>query len=148
MTSVHRSLAVVASFVFSFAGNSRPARAQHGGHGGGSVAKEESRPEGRSTEKLKVTEEGSVTFKAQTAVGEWLLDPGTYRFQHVVEGEEHFVRFGTSDPQSAEAARVKCGLEPLRKPAKKTQVYVTWYGSRIGRVERIEVRGESVRHVF
>ncbi len=147
MPSAHALLVVVASLVLSFAGGSVPARAQHAGHGGGSVPKEENRLERRSAERLKVTEQGFVTFKAQTAVGESLLEPGTYRFQHDVEGEEHFVGFGTS-PRESTAARVKCGLEPLHRPAKATQVYVTWYGSRIGRVERIEVRGESVGHVF
>ena len=123
-----------------------PVHAQHAGHGG-TMSAEPARP---YTEKLKIGKDGTVAFAGPTVLGEWVLKPGTYRFEHAVEGADHFVAFTPSDapPSEPPSVRVRCRLVPLKKPAKRTEIHalVNSGGSRT--IEAIQVRGESVRHVF
>jgi hypothetical protein len=85
-------------------------------------------------------------------VGDAVLKRGKYKFEHVVEGEEHFIAFRRVDDPAVEAweqvIRVRCRLEPLNKPAIQTELYstVTARGERT--IERAQVQGESIKHVF
>jgi len=128
-----------------------PAMAQHGGHTGVAM------PEKPYIEKVRVNDQGEVKFSGDTHVGGLLLKPGKYRFQHVAEGADHFIVFkrtdlpgeqADSDASDQPALRVRCWLEPLDKPAKRTEFYtnVNVRGDRT--VERLQVQGENVRHVF
>lgn len=123
-----------------------PVHAQHAGHGG-TMSAEPARP---YTEKLKIGKDGTVAFAGATVLGEWILKPGTYRFEHAVEGADHFVAFTPSDapPSEPPSVRVRCRLEGMKKPAKKTEVYAQVNSGGMRQLERIEVQGESVRHVF
>ena len=127
------------------------ALAQHGGH------TETAMPEKPYIEKLRVNDQGEVKLSGDTRVGDLLLKRGKYQFQHVVEGEDHFIAFKRTDPPgkqadlamaNQQALRVRCRLEPLGKPAKQTEFYttVTVRGERT--VERLQVQGENVKHVF
>ncbi len=147
MKSSWRLVVVNPLLALSLVAASPPARAQHSGHGGPVAAPEFDRP---YTEKLKIGEDGAVTFPGPTAVGEWLLKPGRYRFEHAVEGEAHFISFSRSDtPTSAPPeVRVRCQLERMKKPAKKTEVYALVYGAGARKLDRIHVQGESAKHVF
>lgn len=129
---------------------SAPAHAQHGGHGTPAASAPTPAREGPYAEKLRIGEDGTVAFSAPTVVGELLFKPGRYRFEHAAEGEEHFVGFSSSDAPSdaPPAARAKCRLERLKKPAKKTEVRALVQGNGWRLVEWIQVRGESVRHAF
>ena len=122
-----------------------PVHAQHAGHGGAMSA--ESRP---YTEKLRLDKDGAVTFLGPTVLGERILQSGTYRFEHVVEGEDHFVGFTRDDapPSAPPSARVRCRLERMKGPAKNTEVYALVNSAGMRQLERIQVKGESVRHVF
>ena len=139
---------VVSSFLaLLVTGAGLSARAQHGGHGGGGPAPVPDRP---YTEKLRVGADGSVTFKGAAILGNRLIPPGTYRFEHSVEGSEHFVQFrgiGAS-PDSPPMARVACRLERLKKPAKKTEVYALVNSAGVRELDRIQIQGEDVKHVF
>lgn len=143
----HRWPYAISSFVaLLMAPASVPVHAQHAGHGG-TMSAEPARP---YTEKLRIDKDGAVTFLGPTVLGERLLQPGTYRFEHVVEGEDHFVRFTGGDASLSEplSVRVRCRLERMKGPAKKTEVYAQVNSAGMRQVEKIQVQGESVRHVF
>ncbi len=95
------------------------------------------------TEKLRIGKDGSVTFPGPTVLGEWVLKPGTYRFEHAVEGTDHFIAFTVSDAPLSEppSVRVRCRLEGMKKPAKKTEVYAQVNSGGMRQLERIEVQG-------
>lgn len=127
------------------------ATAQHGGH------TETAMPEKPYIEKLRVNDQGEVKFSGDTRVGDLLLKRGKYRFEHVVEGDDHFIAFWRTDqtakhadsaPANQQGLRVRCRLAPLGKPAKQTEFYstVTVRGDRT--VESLQVQGENVKHVF
>ncbi len=145
MKSLHRPLAMTALLSLALAGAGPLVLGQHGGHGAGALPA----PQGPYTERLRVGKEGTVTFSSLTAAGEWLISAGRYRFEHIVEGDEHFIRFERGDATAVQPpVRVRCRLVPLKKPAKRTEVY-TLVNSGGGRtIEAIQVQGESVKHVF
>ena len=132
-----------------------PAMAQHSGHGGGiGEVPRDAKP---YIEKLRVNDQGEVKFSGDTRVGDLLLKRGKYRFEHVVEGKDHFVVFNRTDSPSKQAdsatvnqqaLRVRCWLEPLDKPAKRTAFYSTVTVSGERTVQRLQMQGENVRHVF
>lgn len=97
---------------------------------------------------LRVGKKGEVAFSTPTKVGDLTLKPGTYRVQHRVEGEQHFVRFealgSSGTPGQGE---VQCKLEPLPKKASQTAVYTTKEDSG-ARVTKVEIAGENAAHVF
>jgi len=105
---------------------------------------------------LKVGKTGEVTFDKETRVGDLAFKPGRYKFQHRVEGSEHFVYFvewtkshpsgslGTPTPHPGE---VKCRIEPLSRKVLQTKVYTVDEGT-AKRLTKVEVRGENVAHLF
>lgn len=128
-----------------------PAIAQHGGH------TEVAMPERPYIEKVRVNDQAEVKFSSDTRVGELSLKRGKYRLKHVVEGEDHFIAFTRIDQPgkqadsataNQEALRARCRLEPLGKPAKQTEFYMTVSVRGDRTVERLQVQGENVKHVF
>jgi len=110
---------------------------------------------------LKVGRADDVAFDREIHVGEVTLQPGKYRLQHRVEGEEHFVRFEaltTTTPSAqklatgmavpaATAGEVKCRVEPLAAKAKDTTLHLL--NEEAGqRLTKVLIRGENVAHVF
>ena len=97
-------------------------------------------------EMMHVGRKGETKFTTPMRVGDTVLKPGTYMFQHIVEGGDHMVIFKTASGN--EAARVKCRLEPLGEKAKSTALY--WHtgdgGEKI--LDAVAVRGEDVKHVI
>lgn len=107
---------------------------------------------------LKVGKNGQMTFDTETKVGDLTLKPGRYRFQHRVEGEEHFVHFtqwtaqnpyrpGETGAPKAHPGEVHCRLEPLAKRVTQTKVTLQKEGGAY-RLVRVEVAGENVAHLF
>lgn len=105
---------------------------------------------------LKVGKTGEVTFHKETKVGDMTLKPGRYKFQHRVEGDDHFVHFtewtkpypagGTGAPM-AHPGEMKCKIEPLSKKVSQTTIYTVDEGA-FQRLTKVEVGGENVAHVF
>ena len=127
------------------------AMAQHGGHTATTM------PEKPYIEKLRVNDQGEVKFSGDTRVGDLLLTQGKYRFEHVVEGDDHFIAFTRTEQTGKQAdpimahqqvLRMRCRLAPLGKAAKQTEFYstVTVRGDRT--VESLQVQGENVKHIF
>lgn len=106
---------------------------------------------------MKVGKTGEITFDKETKVGDMTLKPGRYRFQHRVEGADHFIHFtdwttpGPFDHSSgapkAHPGEVNCRLEMLNKRVVSTTVFLTSEGDGV-RVTKIEVAGENFAHLF
>ncbi len=105
---------------------------------------------------LKVGKTGEVTFDKETKVGDATLKPGRYKFQHRVEGDDHFVHFtewtkpypaGSTGTPKAHPGEMKCRLEPLSKKVSRTTIYTVDEGA-FRRLTKVEVGGENVAHVF
>lgn len=105
---------------------------------------------------LKVGKTGEVTFAKETKVGDVTLKPGRYKFQHRVEGDEHFVHFtewtkpypaGSSGAPKAHPGEMKCKLQPSSKKVSQTTVYTADEGA-YQRLTKVEVGGENVAHLF
>lgn len=103
--------------------------------------------------KVEVGNKGEVSFNVETGVGDLMLKPGSYQFQHRVENGEHFVRFTELSKSPAGtrpkdmAGEVKCAIEPAGEGFSRTAIFSTVEGG-MNRVTRIEVKGENVVHVF
>jgi hypothetical protein len=131
------------------------ASAQHGG-----MAHTGSKASSRQGEMTRLGKKGELPITSPTRVGDVLLEPGTYRVQHVVEGEDHFITFRKmshtrSDQPSyplgtpgKEVARVKCRLAPLGEKAKHSGMRFGTNAAGEQTVEEVHVKGEDVRHVF
>lgn len=110
---------------------------------------------------FKVGKKGDIHFSEPTAVGDVVLKPGHYQFQHRVANEEHYIDFtelkhvaqrqehyaGMGIIGAVHPGGAKCKLEPLGKKSEETKIYVdTSSGQR--RLIRIEIKGENVAHLF
>ena len=95
---------------------------------------------------IHVGRKGEAKFTSVMRVGETVLKPGTYFFQHIVEGEDHVVIFKTASGE--EAVRLKCRLEPLGQKARRTALYTHVGGGSEKILDAVAVRGEVVRHVI
>ncbi len=105
---------------------------------------------------LKVGKTGEVVFQKETKVGELTLKPGRYKFQHRVEGDDHFVHFtewtnpypvGETGRPKSHLGEVKCRIEPSSKKVSQTRIYAVNEGA-YQRLTKVEVGGENVAHVF
>lgn len=123
-----------------------PLLAQHSHGNMGSPGRQ---PDMKKQEKrqglINVGRTGEMKVASAIRVGQTLLNPGTYKFQHVIDGADHVVIFKQNGD---EVARVTCRLEPLDKKAKKTALstHVSDTGETI--LDAVEVRGENVKHVI
>lgn len=107
---------------------------------------------------LKVGKKGQMKFDKETRIGDVVLKPGLYTFQHRVDGEDHFVHFtqvtepsysskiGGGAPK-AHPGEVKCRLEPLSAKVSRTEVHTAMEGG-VVRITKVIVGGENVAHVF
>lgn len=108
---------------------------------------------------MEIGKKGDFMFQQEMKVGDVTLPPGHYRFQHRVDGSEHYVQFtemkgmhgasGYEQPPSRleDVGEIKCRVEPLDGKVKATTIRWTKVGEG-GRINRIEVKGETVAHVF
>ena len=107
---------------------------------------------------VKVGKKGQMKFDKETRIGDVVLKPGLYTFQHRVDGEDHFVHFTqVTEPSyssktgggvpKAHPGEVKCRLEPLQAKAPHTEVHTAPEGG-VVRITKIIVGGENVAHIF
>lgn len=105
---------------------------------------------------MKVGKTGDITFDKETKVGDMTLSPGRYKFQHRVEGSDHFVHFTEwtkpirdyeSGAPKAHPGETKCRIEQLNKKVSQTTVFLETEGT-TQRVAKVEVAGENVAHLF
>jgi hypothetical protein len=111
---------------------------------------------------VKIGRTGEISFEKEARIGALTLQPGRYKFQHRVEGADHFVHFtewtqrlpgdqsyppaSLSGPK-AHLGEVKCRVQFLNKKVADTTLYMSTEGDAM-RVTKIEVGGENVAHLF
>lgn len=106
---------------------------------------------------LKVGKKGETRFNSPTKVGDLMLEPGRYKFQHQVNGADHYVHFTEwsernpytfipGDPTD-HPGNAKCRLEPLADKVKQTAVFTAKEGGHM-RVTKILIKGENAAHLF
>lgn len=95
---------------------------------------------------IHVGKKGEIALSDQLRVGETVLKPGKYVFQHVVEGADHVLVFKTATGK--EAARVKCKLEPLGQKVRQTALYTHAGDGGELILQAVNVEGEDVKHVI
>ena len=124
------------AFIFLIAGAMVVRAQQHQEHHNGQV-------------EVEVGKKGEVSFHDETKVGDLILKPGSYQFQHRAEKGAHYGRFtelGKRGPGDV-AGEVKCALVPVSEESSRTAVFSILEAG-INRVTRVEVKGENVVHVF
>lgn len=110
------------------------------------------------TKKVKVGKTGTITLKAPTNIGGFTLPPGRYLVQHRVAGSDHRIQFTLLKENLSAWARsrsgtveipdeVSCRLEAMNKTARQTIVFTEQVGDS-RRINRIEIKGEDVAHLF
>lgn len=109
---------------------------------------------------MQVGKKGDFMFDQTMQVGDVTLPAGHYSFQHRVDGSEHYVLFtalkgkrdsfsGAERPASGakDLGEVKCRIEQLDGKAKVTKIHWSKQGDS-GLISRVEVKGETVAHIF
>lgn len=98
-------------------------------------------------QQLKTGKTGEITFSQATKIGDVTLPPDTYRFAHRASGDEHFMKFTGTKGKANELREIKCQIELLPQKASQTAVTIAdEAGTR--RINRIEIAGENVAHIF
>lgn len=142
----NKSFLTGALLVFVLGASSTLLFAQHS-HGG--MSGPDKQPGTMSQDKqqgmMLVGKKGEMKFTSATRVGQTVLQPGTYMFQHMIEGADHVVIFKKNGD---EMARVTCRLEPLDRKAKKTALYTHQGDAGEVILDALEVRGETVKHLI
>ena len=147
-----QKVVTTALLVMGFEAFAVTSAAQHGGmtHTGNKASAQHG-------EMTRLGKKGELPISSPTRVGDVLLEPGTYRVQHVVEGEDHVVVFNKLpharpgyqySGKGKEVARVKCRLEPLGEKAKHDGMRFGTNAAGETTIEEVHVKGEDVRHVF
>lgn len=107
---------------------------------------------------LKAGKEGRISLDSTVLAGDSTLRPGNYTVQHRAEGGRHFVRFTRIGWRKSPAqklvrrtavieAEVPCHVEALPQIPDATAFYLkTQDGT--AHLTRIEVRGETIAHLF
>ena len=161
MKSNHLRLVLMAAASWALAFNGvSPLAAQHShaaanpGEAGYQATSQKAAP---GEHVMKVGKRGEMTFYTETRVGDVLLQPGAYTFQHRTDGSDHFVHFiqvtkphpsgGGGGVPKAHPGEVKCRLEPLQKKVSGTSVYSEKEDGAM-RITKILVAGENMAHLF
>lgn len=107
----------------------------------------------------KIGKQGDIWLSRETKIGDLTLKAGHYQVQHeTANGAQHVLSFQQlGDPDLAlqnsdmafvgEPAVVSCTLETLDARAKHTRVTTVPDGNE-RRITRVEIKGETVAHVF
>lgn len=96
---------------------------------------------------MRVGENNEITFETSVKVGQTVLPPGTYRFEHVVESDHHIIKLTpTSMSKDSHEVTVQCKLESVGRPAKYTELHFA--PGKIKTLHYVLVAGESARHRF
>lgn len=104
----------------------------------------------------KVSSKAEIWLPVKTRFSGFALPPGQYLFQHRVDGSNHimaFVQLRTGASLSSPGTHklmpvmVRCRIEPLQARTSQTAFYSLAEGD-ANRAIKLEIRGETVAHVF
>ena len=109
-------------------------------------------------EHLIVGKKGMIRLSSKVRLGDYLLKPGMYHVQHVVQGTDHVFVFKPvtmpggyreySMVEGKELFRLKCRVEPITKSVNNTKITLGRNASGERVIEAVQVAGEKVRHIF
>lgn len=97
---------------------------------------------------MRVGQNDEITFETPVKIGQNILQPGTYRFEHVIESNHHvIVLTPTTETNAGHAVRVQCKLESVGAPAKFTELHFA-PGKQVKTLHYVLVAGEGAKHKF
>jgi hypothetical protein len=89
---------------------------------------------------------GEIVLVKPARVGDTILLPGTYTFQHVVSAGQNIATFtGPRETWSQTMTKVNCTNEPLNQKATHTSVLLENVGG-VDRIKETTIAGEDVVH--
>lgn len=104
----------------------------------------------------RVASQAEIWLPLKTRFSGFALPAGQYLLQHRINGSDHLMAFVQLKARDASSARgthkvmavmVRCRLEPLQAKASQTAFYSVAEGN-ANRAIKLEIKGESVAHVF
>jgi hypothetical protein len=97
---------------------------------------------------VKASKKAEIVLYKTAQVGDVVLPPGHYVFQHLVSAGQHMATFvGPEGTASTASKEIKCTNEPLNRKVTQTSVVVENVGG-VDKITRIEIAGETVAHIF
>lgn len=111
----------------------------------------------QESEMVRIGKKGEIAFDSPVRIGDVLLKAGTYRIQHIREGDDHVIVFRkiyqtglgyVRSESSKDSAKVKCRIEPLGEKAKHDGLRFGTNAAGEKTVEEVHVKGENVKHLF
>lgn len=97
---------------------------------------------------MTVGEDNELTFETPVRVGQTILQPGTYRFEHIVMADHHIIKLTpTKMSKDSHEVSVQCKLESAGAPAKFTVLHFA-PGKKFKTLHYVLVAGESEKHRF
>jgi hypothetical protein len=97
---------------------------------------------------MRVGQNDEIAFETPVKVGQSVLQPGTYRFKHVIESDHHIIVLTPiSGANAGHEVRVQCKLESVGAPAKYTELHFA-PGKKVKTLHYVLVAGESAKHRF
>jgi len=89
----------------------------------------------------------SITFTQPMKVGTSVLPQGTYKVQHVMEGENHIMVF-TSKVKDIPEVRVRCQMKNLPSRASQGTILYEKDASGVAVLNQLVFRGDTYSHNF
>jgi hypothetical protein len=97
---------------------------------------------------MTVGEANELTFETPVKIGPTILQPGTYRFEHIVMSDHHVIKLTpTKMSKDRHEVTVQCKLESIASPSKYTVLHFE-PGKTFTTLHYVLVAGESARHTF
>jgi hypothetical protein len=97
---------------------------------------------------MRVGQNDEISFETPVKGGQSVLQPGTYRFEHVIESDHHIIILTPiSAANAGHEVRVQCKLESVGTPAKYTELHFA-PGKQVKTLHYVLVAGESAKHRF
>lgn len=98
----------------------------------------------------KIADHQIITFNQPMVLGTTQLPAGTYKVDHQMQGEDHYMLFTQTDVPKNKAAevKVKCNLVPLTDKAKRTERRYVQNAKNQNVLTEITFEGDFAKHVF
>jgi hypothetical protein len=97
---------------------------------------------------VTVGEDNELSFEIPVKVGPTILQPGIYRFEHIVMADHHIIKLTPKKmSKDSHEVSVQCKLETIGAPSKFTVLHFG-PGKNFTTLHYVLVAGESARHTF
>jgi hypothetical protein len=98
----------------------------------------------------KIAEHQTITFNSPMLLGSNELPAGTYKVDHQMQGDDHYMIFRQTDVAKSKAVevKVKCNLVPLSEKAKRTERRYVQNAKNQNVLTEIIFQGDEAKHVF